>query len=63
MGGSELFVTEACEYTNSFLSFIWTIEVILNIEADWYLGFFQGFSQIFAIPSGCLLRIFRQKVF
>ena len=31
VGGSELFVTEACEYTNSFLSFYPTAEVILNI--------------------------------
>lgn len=34
VGGPELFVTEACEYTNSFLSFSPTVEVILNIEAD-----------------------------
>ena len=34
VGGSNLFVTEACEYTNSFLSFYPTMEVILNIEAD-----------------------------
>ena len=33
-GGPELFVTEACEYTNSFLSFFPTMEIILNIEAD-----------------------------
>ena len=32
VGGPDLFVTEACEYTNSFLSFYPTIEVILNIE-------------------------------
>ena len=30
VGGPDLFVTEACEYTNSFLSFYPTIEVILN---------------------------------
>ena len=34
VGGPDLFVTEACEYTNSFLSFYPTIEVILNIEED-----------------------------
>ena len=33
VGGSELFVAEACEYTNSFLSLYPTVEVILNIEA------------------------------
>ena len=32
VGGPDLFVTEACEYTNSFLSFHPTMEVILNIE-------------------------------
>lgn len=33
VGGPEMFVTEACEYTNSFLSFFPTMEIILNIEA------------------------------
>lgn len=32
VGSSDLFVTEACEYTNSFLSFYPTMGVILNIE-------------------------------
>lgn len=45
VGGSELFVTEACEYTNSFLSFYPTIEVILNIEAD-HLDFFKDLADI-----------------
>jgi len=44
-GGSELFVTEACEYTNSFLSFFPTIGVILNIEAD-HLDFFKDIDDI-----------------
>ncbi len=34
VGGPDLFVTEACEYTNSFLSFYPTMEVILNVEED-----------------------------
>ena len=40
VGGPELFVTEACEYTNSFLSFFPNMEIILNIEAD-HLDFFK----------------------
>lgn len=34
IGSSELFVAEACEYTNSFLSFFPKISAILNIDAD-----------------------------
>ncbi len=45
VGSSDLFVTEACEYTNSFLSFSPTIEVILNIEAD-HLDFFTDLDDI-----------------
>lgn len=45
VGGPELFVTEACEYTNSFLSFFPTAEVILNIEAD-HLDFFKDIQDI-----------------
>ncbi|MCD8083732.1 MAG: UDP-N-acetylmuramate--L-alanine ligase [Clostridiales bacterium] len=45
VGGSELFVAEACEYTNSFLSFCPTIEVILNVEAD-HLDFFHDIEEI-----------------
>ena len=44
VGGSNLFVTEACEYTNSFLSFYPTMEVILNIEAD-HLDFYGKASK------------------
>ena len=45
VGGPELFVTEACEYTNSFLSFFPNREVILNIEAD-HLDFFKDIDDI-----------------
>lgn len=45
VGQSELFVTEACEYTNSFLSFYPKIEIILNIEAD-HLDFFKDLADI-----------------
>lgn len=45
IGGSDIFVAEACEYTNSFLSLYPTIEVILNIEAD-HLDFFKDIEDI-----------------
>ncbi len=45
VGGSDLFMTEACEYTNSFLSFFPTMELILNIEAD-HLDFFKDIDDI-----------------
>lgn len=45
VGDSELFVTEACEYTNSFLSFFPTMEAILNIEED-HLDFFKDIGDI-----------------
>lgn len=45
VGSSDLFVTEACEYTNSFLSFFPTMEVILNIEED-HLDFFKDIKEI-----------------
>ena len=45
VGGPDLFVAEACEYTNSFLSFFPTAEVILNIEAD-HLDFFKDIEDI-----------------
>ena len=44
-GGSELFVAEACEYTNSFLSFYPDMEIILNIEED-HLDFFKDIEDI-----------------
>ena len=45
VGASELFVTEACEYTNSFLNFFPKIGIILNIEED-HLDFFKDLSDI-----------------
>ncbi|MDD6214613.1 MAG: UDP-N-acetylmuramate--L-alanine ligase [Firmicutes bacterium] len=44
-GKSEYFVTEACEYTNSFLYFYPTVSVITNIDAD-HLDFFAGIDEI-----------------
>ena len=45
VGKSGIFLTEACEYTNSFLSFFPTIEVVLNIEED-HLDFFKDINDI-----------------
>lgn len=45
LGKSDIFVTEACEYTNSFLSFFPTINIILNIEED-HLDFFKDINDI-----------------
>lgn len=45
VGGPEYFVMEACEYTNSFLSFFPTVAVILNVEPD-HLDFFKDLADI-----------------
>lgn len=45
IGKSDCFVTEACEYTNSFLSFFPTIEIILNVRED-HLDFFKDIDDI-----------------
>lgn len=45
VGQSETFITEACEYTNSFLSFFPKISIILNIDAD-HLDFFKDLEDI-----------------
>ena len=45
VGHSDLFLTEACEYTNSFLHFFPKISVILNIEED-HLDFFKDLEDI-----------------
>lgn len=45
IGHSGCFVTEACEYTNSFHSFFPTIAVILNIRED-HLDFFKDIDDI-----------------
>lgn len=41
----DYFVAEACEYTNSFLSFHPTCAIILNVEAD-HLDFFKDLDDI-----------------
>ena len=45
VGGPDLFVTEACEYTNSFHAFSPYISIILNVDAD-HLDFFSGIEEI-----------------
>ncbi len=45
VGHSGTFITEACEYTNSFLHFFPKIGVILNIEED-HLDFFKDLEDI-----------------
>lgn len=45
VGGSGYFLTEACEYTNSFLSFFPKIGLILNVEED-HLDFFKDLDDI-----------------
>ena len=45
VGNSETFLTEACEYTNSFLSFFPKISIILNIEED-HMDFFKDLDDI-----------------
>ncbi|MCI7812412.1 MAG: UDP-N-acetylmuramate--L-alanine ligase [Lachnospiraceae bacterium] len=45
VGSSQTFLTEACEYTNSFLHFNPKISVILNIDAD-HLDFFKDINDI-----------------
>ena len=45
VGNSDIFITEACEYANSFLDFNPEISIILNIEED-HLDFFDGLDSI-----------------
>lgn len=45
VGDSEYFISEACEYTNSFLNFRPRYSIILNIEAE-HLDFFKDINDI-----------------
>ena len=45
VGNSDLFLTEACEYTNSFLQLYAKYSVILNVEAE-HLDFFKDINDI-----------------
>ena len=46
IGAEKYFVTEACEYTNSFLSLYPDVAVILNVDAD-HLDFFKDLDDIY----------------
>ena len=45
VGHSDVFLTEACEYTNSFLNFRPRYSLILNIEED-HMDFFSDLAEI-----------------
>ncbi len=45
VGGTGLFLTEACEYTNSFLAFHPHCSLLLNIEED-HMDFFKDLADI-----------------
>ncbi len=47
LGNSSYFVTEACEYCESFLKFYPYIGIILNVEAD-HLDYFENLEHIIA---------------
>ena len=45
IGNSEHFITEACEYVDSFLNFNPFIAIVLNVEED-HLDYFSGIDEI-----------------
>ena len=45
VGTSEYFISEACEYTNSFLNFYPKYSIILNVEAE-HLDFFKDLEDV-----------------
>ncbi len=45
IGASEYFISEACEYTNSFLHFYPKYSIILNVEAE-HLDFFKDLDDV-----------------
>lgn len=45
VGNSEVFVTEACEYTNSFLNFYPKYSIITSVEAE-HMDFFKDIDDI-----------------
>ena len=45
IGKSQNFITEACEYVDSFLNFNPKISIVLNIEED-HLDYFSGIDEI-----------------
>lgn len=45
LGNSDVFISEACEYTNSFLNFRPAVSIILNVEAE-HLDFFKDLDDV-----------------
>ena len=45
VGNSDVFISEACEYTNSFLNFRPKYSIILNVEAE-HLDFFKDLEDV-----------------
>lgn len=45
IGNSDHFITEACEYVDSFLNFNPKISIVLNVEED-HLDYFSGIDEI-----------------
>ena len=45
VGNSDIFISEACEYTNSFLNFRPKYSIILNVEAE-HLDFFKDLEDV-----------------
>ncbi len=45
VGNSDVFISEACEYTNSFLNFRPKYSIILNVEAE-HLDFFKDLDDV-----------------
>lgn len=45
IGNSDFFITEACEYSNSYFHFFPNINIVLNIEED-HLDFFKDINDI-----------------
>lgn len=45
VGHTDFFVTEACEYTNSYHAFFPKLSIILNVDAD-HLDFFKDINEI-----------------
>ena len=45
VGNSEVFISEACEYTNSFFNFRPKYSIILNVEAE-HLDFFKDLADV-----------------
>ena len=45
VGKSDVFISEACEYTNSFLNFRPKYSIVLNVEAE-HLDFFKNLADV-----------------